>query len=736
MLSNHIAYETSANPLELEDISVLYGANYFSGGPVVRCRVNLKEYDEVFTNKIPDFFSRLEKTLPSLVEHHCSPGVYGGFFQRVKKGTLLGHVMEHTIIELLYLAGMNVGFGKTRMTKIQGVYNVVFRFSDEIAGVYAAKAGLNLLNAILLNQDFDVEEVVKKLVAIREERLLGPSTQAIVDEANRRRIPVMRLNQFNQVQLGTGKYRKVIRATITDDSSLIGVETTDDKYLTSDILYEAGVPIPQRTISTSLDKLLEFFKQMDKPLVLKPAFGRRGKGVSTQLRTMESVKTAFDRAKQFSKEVIAQEFVPGNLYRVLIIDYKFVAAVQLVPPHITGNGKNTVSELVAKLNQQPGREIGDKGKLSVVKIDEDTKHILALKGYDINSILPQNETLYLKNTGSTRLGAESIDVTTEVAEYNKFMVERITKILKLNVAGIDIISDDIHLPFSHNDAKIIEVNAAPDLKVHFNPTVGTKRNVQRHFVDMMFPGNRPTHVPLYSVTGSKGKDVAVQILDFCFRHKNIKNGVISKRGLSVSGNKLKNGDCTDSENVHIILKDPTIDCAIIETPVENILKNGIGYEYADFGIVLNMDENIEKYYEYDHIRDADDVAYAKSVVAEQVFEKGYTILNADDELVLQMRDRVYSQLVLFATNPKNEDLLQHIEEEKTAAFFDENDMLCICEKGNITRIMHKSDILLLQKKKEKYIADCVLSTAVAMFLSEVPVNEIGEVFHHFEFSFL
>ncbi len=636
-------------PVSLESYKTLIGANYFSGAQVIRFRIKLNEYDEVFSNQIEGFNDALKSTIPSLIEHQCSLKKRGGFFERIDEGTLLGHIIEHVAIELQNLAGMDVGFGKTRETKVKGVYNIVIRFLDEFAGIYAGKMAIHIINCLLKKQEVQVQPIIDNLIFIREKRLLGYSTQQIVNEAKRRGIPTLRLDKFNLVQLGTGCYRKIIRATITQNTSYLAVENTDDKYLTYKMLEEMGIPVPKRILTSAVNEALQFFHETGSPIVIKPINGYRGKRVNVNLDTEEKIIKAFFWAKTYEEDVIVQEFVKGNTYRVLVIDGKFAAAVQLIAPFVVGDGVRTIKELIDELNAQPERELGDKGKLSKVDIDEDTLKILDIKGYQLNSILEANKKLYLKNTGNMRLGATSVDVTDKVNPYTRFVCERIAKVLHLDVTGIDIISEDISVSLHDNGGRIIEINAAPDFRMHINPTIGTPRHVEQPFVSMLFPENSSCKIPFISVTGSRGKTLLTEWLNETFTNKGEIVGLLNSKGIFINNRWLKPIDPINSQNVSIILKDPTTTMAIVETPVESILEYGLGYESAHIGVFLNLNDD-SKYLEYDHIRDIDDIAYAKSVVVEEVEKDGFAILNADHPLILEAQERIDAQLMFFSTN--------------------------------------------------------------------------------------
>jgi cyanophycin synthetase len=722
-IEEYLNYPVQSGPLKALDIKTMHGANYFSGGNVVVVLFDLCEYDEVFTNDIPGFYEKLKKMLPSLYDHFCSVGKPGGFFIRVKDGTLLGHVTEHVAIELQTLAGIDGGFGKTRSTDKQGVYNVVFRFIDEIAGVYTAKAALNLVNSILLDQPFDVSEIVRNLINIREKRLLGPSTQAIVDKAEERNIPYLRLDAYNLVQLGTGKFLKRIRATITSDTNLIAVETADNTFLTTLMLKDAGIPVPETIKAKKAEDVLSFFKKLQAPVVIKPNEGKSGKRLSLNLRNENEILQGFEWIRQKDESLIAQEFITGNTYRILIIDYKFVAAAKLIPPIIKGDGKNTIAKLIEQLNSDPERGIGDKSRLSIVEIDEVTERLLFLNDLTLETILPEGKSLALKVSGNLRLGGSAIDVTEEVHPMNKFFAERAAKVIGLNIAGIDIITQDLKESILENTGSIIEVNAAPDFRMHLKPSIGKKRNVAENLLDMLFPENTKTRIPLFSITGTAGKTTTVNLLSYCLKLAGYLVGRTSTDGLFIGDKCLMKGDMTYPEHVALVLKDPTIDCGVLETSREGILRRGLGYKFADFGIVLNVDKDHIGGTGAENIRYIEDLAYAKSVVAEQVYDEGFVILNADNELVVEMAERVYSNIAYFSHFDNNQTVRLHVDKGGLAVVIDEN-ILVILDASKRIEVLHIDKITLTFKGKAQVNYDNILATVAALYAFGLPVELI------------
>jgi len=431
-------------------------------------------------------------------------------------------------------------------------------------------------------------------------------------------------------------------------------------------------------------------------------------------------------AKEFDDYIIAQEYISGNTYRILVIDGKFEAAVQVLPSIIIGDGTSTVKTLIDSLNLDPLREFGDKGKLSKVKADEDTIKILELKGHKLESVLPAGEKVYLKNSGNMKLGGKSIDVTDKVNEYNRFICERISKIINLDVAGIDLISEDIAIPFNENDGCVIEVNAAPDFRIHIKPFEGKSRLVQRSFVDMLFPKGQENRIPVISITGSKGKSITSDIVDKCLIAQGLITGVVCIDGLFVAGKCLNREDVTDKSNAEIILKDPTIDCAIFETPVETILNSGLGYEFADIGVVLNIHDNKKEYFQYDHIFDIEDIAYAKAVVAEEVYETGFSVLNADDPLMPDIAEQLYSTLVYFSINEKNKTVKDHIENDGIGVVLD-GDIVYIFDEKNRVEIIRINDMKLFADNKDEYKLHSVLAAVAVLYLYEVPNDDISDI---------
>jgi cyanophycin synthetase len=668
------AFALEPGALTVESIRVMRGASYFSGGPVVIFRVNLGAYDEVFSDALEGFGARLAATVPSLIEHHCSEGRRGGFLERVRRGTLLGHITEHVAIELQTLAGMDVAYGKTRSTTEQGVYNVVFRYFDEVAGVSAGIAAVNLVNTLVAGGDFDVSAVVGTLVAIREERMLGPSTAAIVAAASERGVPWLRLDAYNLVQLGTGRWLQQVRATVTSRTPAIALETADDTLLTLRMLADAGVPVVQAVCTDAVEEAVQVAARWDVPAVVTPREGADERAVSVDVVGEAAVRRAVAQAQAVDRQVLLYPTAPGSAFRLLVIGGRLVAAARMERPRVIGDGRATVGELVERLNAEPERAVGDKGPLTRVAPDERLEAYLAEQGLDLDTAPAAGTVVWLAATGSLRTGGAAHDVTDHVHPMNRYLVERAARTIGLDVAGVDLMCPSIARPVLEGGGAVTAVRGAPDFRPHLMPVSGRPRDPAGALVETLLPSDQPSRAPIVSVTGTAGKTTTVNLLAHCMQQMGQTVGMTSTEGLFVGGRRLLAGDMTYPEHVALVLKDRSVDSVVLETSREGILRAGLGYELADVGVVLNVhDDHVGA----DDIQLLEDLAYAKSVVAEQVYDDGLAVLNADQELVLEMRDRVTSRLALISVDYWNEVVQEHLRDDGLAVVVDGPDLVIL-----------------------------------------------------------
>ncbi len=644
--------------MNILEIRALRGANYYSRYPVIYMQLDIDKLEEKPSDTIPGFKARVEKILPSLVEHQCSLGHRGGFFERLDRGTWAGHIVEHVALELQCLAKMEVGFGKTYDTDDTGIYIVVYRYRDEEAGIEAGKYAVEIVNNLFKNQETEIPPIIDRLKEIRENNLLGPSTQSIVFEANKRGIPVIRLNNESYVQLGFGLRQRRFQATIIDSTSAIGVEIADDKKRTKELLSRMGIPVPEGFTVDTLPEALEASERIGYPVVIKPISGNHGRGITTNISTPTDLETSFHQAKKFSKELVVEKFLIGADYRILVIDGKFVAAARRDPAYVIGNGTSTIQQLIDEINHDPNRGFGHEKTLTRIKVDYMTERLLKQKHLMLESIIPKDEKLYLKSTANLSAGGIAVDVTDEVHPMTKTISERISQIVGLNVIGIDLITTNHRIPLSEHTGGVIEVNAAPGFRMHVNPFEGESRDVAAAVVDMLFPPGSKHDIPIVAVTGTNGKTTTIRLISHILGLNGKNVGMTSTDGIVIGNRTILEGDYSGPEGAKIVLMDPSIDHAVLEVARGGIIRRGLGYEESDVAVVTNITQ--------DHLGEGgidtlEDLTRLKGTLVETVKPTGYTVLNADDELVMTLIEKAQGMVILFSLDPDNPELKKHRE---------------------------------------------------------------------------
>ncbi len=674
--------------IKILEKKTMRGANIYSYRPVIVMTIDLGEYDEVPTNNLEGFIDKLIEMIPSLEDHRCSEGVKGGLITRMREGTLLGHVIEHIALELQYIAYMDVGFGKTLDADAQGTFHVIFSYWVEEAGIYAGVEAVEIVNSLLSGKAYDLESNIYELKDIRDAHYLGPSTASIVREAELRGITVLRLDDYNLVQLGEGKYQQRIQAAMTSNTSLIGVETAGNKRLTKMMLEDAGIPVPKGTVVRKLTSAIEDAQWLGYPVVIKPHDGHHGKGVTTNISNEEELKEAFERAKEMSDRVIIEQYLTGSDYRMLVVGGKFVAAAKRRPAEVIGDGQHTIAELIDIENQNPDRGFGHENVMTRLKVSSVTEHLLAKSEYTMETVLKEGETFHLELTANLSTGGSAEDVTDRVHKANRFMAERIAKIIGLDIAGVDVMAPTLSKPIAKVDGAVIEVNAAPGLRMHLAPAKGKARNVARNIIDMLFPEGEPHDIPIVAVTGTNGKTTTVRMIANIFKGVGYSVGMTNTDGIYLRDRLIASGDMSGPYSAKVVLKDPMVDCAVLETARGGILREGLGYKMADVGVVLNVQP--------DHlglkgIHTIEDLAKVKSVVAEMVREGGVTVLNADDEQCVNMAQYCREKIVYFSIRPSNPVIEAHIDNDHTAVVYDRG-YLTIISGESVTPVARAVDM--------------------------------------------
>ena len=714
--------------MKILKILTLRGPNYWSirRQKLIVMRLDLEDLAERTTDTISGFYETLSELLPSIEDHFCSPGHRGGFLKRVKEGTLLGHVIEHVALEMQTLAGMEVGFGRARSTATPGIYNVVFEYKDERAGRYAARAAVRMCTSIVETGRYPVAELEQDLTDLqdlRDEAALGPSTEALIKEADRRYIPWTQLSARAMIRFGTGIHQKRVQATLTDNSGILGVELACDKEGTKTILADAGIPVPRGTVIHYLDELEDAIADVGGyPVVIKPLDGNHGRGIAINVRSWQEAEASYDAASEESKtrSVIVERYYEGQDHRVLVINGKLVAVAERTPAHVVGDGKSTIAELVDDVNQDPRRGDGHDNILTRLKLDNTSLQWLDRQGLDAHSIPDEGEVCYLRATANLSTGGIAIDRTDEIHPENRWIAERVAKIIGLDIIGMDIVTSDISRPLRETDGVIVEVNAAPGFRMHVSPSEGKSRNVAKPVLDMLFPPGTPHSVPIISITGTNGKTTTTRLIAHICKQTGQVVGYTTTDGTYIGDFLAEAGDNTGPQSAGLILGDPTVEMAVLETARGGILRSGLAFEEANVGVVLNVAADHLGIGDIDTI---EQMASVKAVVAEAVHPDGYAVLNADDELVAGMAKKLRSNIAYFSMNPDNEIVRSHVEDGGKAAVYQDG-YLVVLDGGSMVRIAKAEEVPLTLKGMAPFMIANALAACIATYVQGVELEAI------------
>lgn len=714
----------------------LRGPNYWSirHPNLILMRLDLEDLADRPSDQIPGFYEALATTLPSLIEHFCSPGHRGGFLSRVRQGTYMGHIVEHVALELQTLAGMGVGFGRTRQTTEASVYQVVFEYQYEQAGRYAARAAVRLCNSLVETGHYPPAELEQDLIDLQGFRLegaLGPSTEAIVQGAEARDIPWMPLATRAMIQLGYGRYQQRVQATLSTKTSILAVELASDKEGTKQILREAGVPVPRGTVIYYLDELEEAIKDVGGyPIVVKPLDGNHGRGITIDINDYESAQEAYEAARDVSKGVIVERFYRGRDHRVLVINGQVIAVAERVPAHVVGDGRATIEQLIEITNQDPRRGEGHDNLLTRIEVDRTSWQLLDRQGYTLETVLPPGEICYLRATANLSTGGIAIDRTDAIHPDNVWLAQRIAKTIGLDIAGIDIVTTDIAKPLREVDGVVVEVNAAPGLRMHICPSEGIARNVAEPILTMLFPTGSPSRIPILAITGTNGKTTTTRLIAHIFKQTGQVVGYTTTDGIYIGDRLVESGDTTGPQSAQVILQDPTVEVAVLETARGGMLRSGLAFKNCDIGVVLNVAAD---HLGLGDIETVEDLAHLKSVVVETTRPSGYAVLNADDPLVTAMAERVKGQITYFSMNPHNEVLRKHTQQGGLAAIYEQG-YLSILKGDWLLRIEQAERVPLTMGGLAPFqIANC-LAASLAAFAQGVSIEHIRQALHSFQAS--
>jgi len=713
--------------MNILEIRTLRGPNYWSGywKKLIIVRLDIEDYEDKPTDKIEGFYERMIEVLPTLQTHGCSYQEPGGFLKRVEEGTWGGHAIEHFALELQTQAGMDTGYGRTRETGERGVYNVVFSYMEEEVGRFAARAAIRLFLDLAEGKPLseikeNIAADVQKMREIRQEVSFGPSTGSLVDEAVARDIPFIRLNDQSLVQLGYGVHQKRIQATITANTNMIAVDIAGNKHATKKLLGDMGVPVPKGYRILEEDELESTLESVGFPVVIKPLNANHGKGATVGIDDLEHATAAFEKAKEYSRWVIVEKQLIGADFRALVVNNRLIAVAERIPAHIVGDGKSTIQKLIDETNADPRRGYGHENVLTTIEIDGQTQRCIRAKDYTLESVLPKDEILHLKTTANISTGGTAIDRTDEVHPENVFLFERIAKIIGLDVAGVDIIATNVSEPLHEIGGGIIEVNAAPGFRMHLSPSQGIGRNVAEHVMEMLFPPGTPTRVPIIAITGTNGKTTTTRLIAHILKGSGRTVGFTTTDGTYIQNQKILHGDNTGPVSAQLVLKDPTVDVAVLETARGGIIRSGLGFDHCDIGIVTNIASD---HLGLKDVNTLEDLARVKSVVPRAVSKKGYAVLNAEDPLVFKMRERVDGRVVYFSMDENHPNIERQARRGRISCVY-ENGYVTILKGKWKVRIEKAVNIPLTYGGRADFMIQNVIAATLACFVHGVSLEDL------------
>ncbi|WP_404784266.1 cyanophycin synthetase [Altericista sp. CCNU0014] len=728
--------------MKILQTKTLRGPNYWSihRTKLVLVRLDVEDLADRRSNTLPGFYEGLAKTLPSLRAHICTPGCRGGFLDRVREGTTMGHILERVALELQTLAGMPVEFGRACETATTGVYQVVVEYQNEAAGRYATRAALRLCRSIVETGTYprgELEKDLDDLARLKSEASLGASTEALVREAEALGIPWMHLETCDLFQLGYGKFQKRIQASLTSHSNVLGVELVSHKERTKKILRDMGVPVPLGEVIYAFRELEDAIHRLGGyPIVIKPLDGNHGRGITIDIQSWKQAQVAYDRAKDVSRGVIVEHFYQGRDHRILVVNHKVVAVAERVPAHVVGNGRSPIWALVERENQDSRRGEGHDNVLTHIQLDDATDEMLARQGYTLDTVLPSGQTCYLRATANLSTGGIAIDRTDEIHPDTVWLAERISRIVDLDVIGIDAIATDISKPLQEGGGTIVEVNAAPGLRMHVSPSQGMGRNVAAPILQMLFPPGTPTRIPIVAIAGTNGTATPTPLIAHMFAQVYEAVGFTTADGTYIenrggpSVRLLERSDAANPQRARMILQDPTVEIAVLETAPDEILNSGLAFQDCNVGAILNV--AADRLGANDRAT-ANPMARTNAAIAKMVRADGYAVLNADDERVVAMAGQVMGKVAYFSMDADNPLVRSHVLQGGIAAVY-EKGHLSILQQDWVHPIERAERISMALGGCAPLTIANALAASLTAFVLGVKVEQIRTALHSFSAS--
>lgn len=652
--------------MKIKNQKIFEGRNVYSHKKCIRLDVDLCGYSDIPSKDIKGFNEGLLKMLPELKTHRCGIDEEGGFVKRLKEGTYLSHICEHIIIAIQNKLGIDVSYGKSR--EIKGdFYYIIFQYEYRAVGIESARLSIDIINSLISGIKFDFDKRMKLLKEILNNEIIGPSTLAIKNAALRYNLPVFEIGDSGFYQIGYGKQGRMIEATIGANTSCISTDIASDKMLTKELLIQQNIPVADGAKIYNAISLLKEGERIGYPLVIKPRFGSKGNGVALNLKSDKELIKAYNYLKDIHNELMIERYIEGNDYRVCVVNYNVVAVSLRIPPFIIGDGKNNIKNLIRMLNSDSKRGYDHEKPLTKIKIDESLLKFLEKQNMNLLTIPEKGEKIKLRENANLSTGGIAIDCTDKISEENKKICIRAAQTIGLDICGIDIKTTDIEKSL-HENGVIMEINAAPGIRMHHYPTEGRVRDVGEAILKLQYNGF-PDNIPVVSITGTNGKTTTTRLISHVLKSMGYTVGMTSTEGTYIDGECIQTGDNSGYYSAKTVLLNKNVEVAVLETARGGIIRNGLAYDLADVAVITNITED---HIGIDGIEDMNELSKVKALVGEAVKKDGYVIINADDEWSIKILDRIKNEKIFFSMNNENELIKKAINEGKIAIYVKDN----------------------------------------------------------------